>query len=77
MEKYGDVPLRFESYYKYSFTFVGVADDVLIIAAVGGAGEDIYRYTVKRDDTITLRGGDWSFAQVKRGADELWSEYEA
>lgn len=57
-EKYADVPCKFRSYYKYSFTFVGEsADGAIITIEVGGCSEDIYRLDVNATSTATLRHG--------------------
>lgn len=53
---YGDVPLLFSSYYKYSFTFTGVAPDGAVISAsIGGNSEEIYRKEVWRDVSVTMK----------------------
>jgi len=67
-ELYGEVPLLFDSYYKYSFTYVGEADDgIEIVMSYGGQSDDVYRYTVGRDTpqflidgytSLTVRDGD-------------------
>jgi hypothetical protein len=47
LEKYGEVELSFTSYYKFSFTFAGEAEDgALITASYGGSSDDVYRYAV-------------------------------
>jgi len=46
-EKYGEVELHFTSYYKYVFSYRGVAEDgYIIVADYGGDHDDIYRYEV-------------------------------
>lgn len=46
-ELYGKVPCVFSGYYKYTFTFRGIADDgATITLSVGGNADDIYRYSV-------------------------------
>lgn len=53
--KYGDVELKFYSYYKYTFRFVGIAPDgKKIIWDYGGDSADIYKYLVTRDGVKTL-----------------------
>lgn len=55
IEKYGDVELKFDSYYKYRFTFSGKAPDGKIISwTYGGNSSDIYKYSVTRDGIKTL-----------------------
>jgi hypothetical protein len=46
-EKYRDVSLFFRGYYKYVFSFSGVAEDgTEIVCWYGGNSADIYRYEV-------------------------------
>ena len=45
-EKYGDTYVRFESYYKYSFTYVGQVDEKRLVVVIGGNADDIYRCNV-------------------------------
>ncbi len=57
LERYGNVKLEFDSYYKYTFTFVGVAEDgAQVSASIGGDSRDIYRMEVSADCTKTLIG---------------------
>jgi hypothetical protein len=73
---YGDVLLTFSSYYKYSFTFSGVAEDgAAISATVGGDSNNIYRFSVTPASKITLNTESHYAASVHRGDEEIWSEY--
>ena len=76
--KYGTVPLWFSSYYKYVFTFRGVAPDgTVICVSIGGSAEDIYRFSVERNEEVTL-GAEYSYAMVSNAdGEELWSESNA
>ena len=57
LERYGNVKLEFDSYYKYTFTFAGVAEDgAQVSASIGGDSRDIYRMEVSADCTDTLIG---------------------
>ena len=77
LAKYGAVPLLFSSYYKYTFTFVGTAEDGAVISAGrGGDHSEIYRDTVKRDSTICLNDEEHYMASVTIGGEEAWSEYD-
>lgn len=59
-EKYGEVPLFFQSYYKYSFTFEGRAPDGnKIHGGFGGESDDVYRTHVTRDAPETLASLRW------------------
>lgn len=73
LEKYGDVPLRFSSYYKYSFRFSGLAEDgVKIFASIGGNADDIYRWEITPDKVITLNDDDPSYFSLSDGGTELY-----
>lgn len=48
-QKFGNVKLWFDSYYEYSFYFVGAIDDVEIEVGYGGDYDEIYRFNVKKD----------------------------
>lgn len=76
ISKYGDVQLTFASYYKYSFAYEGKAEDGSVISAsVGGNSDEIYRYSVSRDSTTTLKADEWMYASVHKDGQEVWSEY--
>lgn len=54
-EKYGEVKMKFESYYKYTFTFQSTMPDGKIISCcVGGDGDGIYRFEVAADREETI-----------------------
>jgi hypothetical protein len=76
MEKYGDVPCFFKSYYKYTFTFVGKAEDGTAVQfALGGCADDIYKTNIKAGDPYTVNAtdcdGDLSFAITTEGAEPI------
>lgn len=56
MEQYGDVLVKFASYYKYTFTFTGKIDDDgnFIVVNVGGCHNDIYRMSVNAGAETTV-----------------------
>jgi hypothetical protein len=59
LEKYGDVQVEFSSYYKYSFTFIGTAEDgAAVSVSVGGNADDIYRMEVVATYPETVRDLD-------------------
>lgn len=77
LAKYGNLPLRFSSYYKYSFTFKGAADDgTVVYASLGGSADDIYKLSVTSDSVIALNDKDYSSAHVSRNDKLLWEEYD-
>lgn len=76
---YGAVPLRFSSYYKYSFTFSGTAPDgAEISASYGGNSGDIYRHAVDRDSTspASITAGSWFSVTVTKNGAEVFSHYD-
>lgn len=79
VEKYGDVVLRFSSYYKFCFTFSGVAKDGAVIhATYGGDADEIYRYDVSATHTVeslTLPLEDyWISVQIKKDDETIFLE---
>jgi hypothetical protein len=59
IEKYGNVYVRFDSYYKYSFTFKGVtADGTAVYVEVGGNPDAVYSLEVDVDAVETVSGLD-------------------
>lgn len=56
IEKYGDVKVKFSSYYKYTFTYTGTLHDGGTISiGFGGNADDIYRCDVIPDKEETVR----------------------
>lgn len=56
LNEYGDEKVAFLSYYKFSFTFQGVAEDgTEITVTVGGDSDDIYKFTVNAGKLVTVR----------------------
>lgn len=45
-EKYKDVGFTFETYSKYTFTFIGHYEGKIVTIGVGGSSDDIYRFEV-------------------------------
>lgn len=58
MNKYGDVDVKFSSYYKYTFTFTGEFDGGVVLVEVGGDSSDIYRMEVCSDSSESVGGLD-------------------
>jgi hypothetical protein len=74
LEKYGNVKLKFNSYWKYTFTFVGVADDgTQVSTSIGGDIGDIYRMDVSVDREETLIGLGAECATVTLNGKEIGS----
>lgn len=49
-EKYGDVMVKFSSYYKYTFTYVAeLPDGKRLTCGYGGNHDEIYRHEVTAD----------------------------
>ncbi|QGT54414.1 hypothetical protein b3_0170 [Synechococcus phage B3] len=54
-EKYGQVKVKFSSYYKYTFTFEGTLDaGGRIVVESGGCSDDIYKFEVVSDSEETV-----------------------
>lgn len=55
IEKYGEIKVKFESYYKYTFTYSATLPDGKIISVgYGGNSDDIYRFSVTSDEEETI-----------------------
>lgn len=59
LELYGDVKVKFASYYKFAFTYKAILPngDILRVGC-GGAGDDIYRHEVEADCEETVSSLD-------------------
>lgn len=56
-EKYGDVKVKFSSYYKYTFTYEAtLPDGNRLTCGYGGNHYDIYRHNVSADVEETVGG---------------------
>lgn len=55
LQKYGDVELKFNYYYKYNFGFVAnLGDNKTVNVNVGGSAEQIYTLDVDADEVYIL-----------------------
>lgn len=56
-EKYGDVKVKFVSYYKYTFTYAAtLPDDKMLFCEYGGNSDDIYKLCVGANEEISVIG---------------------
>ncbi len=77
IEKYGDVKVKFSSYYKYIFTFRAVLpNDSILTVSVGGDSSDIYRMEVNANDEDTVRSLEPYAGAVYNNGKEFESFYE-
>ena len=54
-EKYGEVIVKYSSYYKYSFTYKAtLPDGSLLTCEYGGNSDEIYRFDSCADHELTL-----------------------
>ena len=54
-EKYGRIEVKFNSYYKFDFIFVGeTPEGYKISVSYGGNAEEIYRYELSYNQTGTV-----------------------
>lgn len=54
IKKYGNVKLKFDSYYKYTFTYTGLTDEGLTInVELGGDPDEIYKADLVLEETLT------------------------
>ena len=74
-EKYGKVPLKFSSYYKYVFDFTGEAEDgAVIYYAEGGESGDIYRHEVTPESVRTIEDEGYSVLEISLDKETIYSE---
>jgi len=78
-EKYQHTTVTFQTYWKYTFTFRGVAEDgVVISCGVGGNADDIYRFEVCNNDTSIV--GDprenWTSVFAYKDGEEIFRWYD-
>jgi hypothetical protein len=65
-EKFKDVKVTFDSYYKFTFTFKGQSEDGYTLACLyGGSSDDIYRYDVNTDPVSFGECDQWSHVVVR------------
>ena len=56
MKEYGNDVVCFQTYYKYVFTYFGIANDGTELRVnFGGISDDIYKYEVNAEDEIELK----------------------
>ena len=76
LEKYGATRMSFDYYYKFTFTFVGVAEDgVEVIAKYGENSDDIYRHYVDTQEK-PLNGICFDQVELRKGKETIakWRE---
>ena len=73
-EKLKDVGLKFDSYYKYEFTFIGTTEDGYeIICTYGGTSDMIYRFGVSSDSIERFLNVDnWTSTKVLKNNKEIY-----
>ena len=54
IEKFGDVKMKFDHYYKFTFYFNGEKDEYVFEGSFGGDSGDIYRTEVSATDIICV-----------------------
>ena len=76
--KFKDAKVKFNSYYKYTFNFVGETEDGFkLICGAGGDASDIYRFSVDNTTEMSFRNADeWSRVTIKDSNGEIvFNEY--
>lgn len=75
--------LKFESYYKFSFTFTGslvldTGEKIEIVASIGGDSDSIYGLSVSTSKLLELNYDNFNYINVKNldtGETETFSDY--
>ena len=55
LEQFGDVVMKFTSYYKYTFSFEAEQDGLVFLGWFGGDADDIYRYEITVDSVMLVK----------------------
>ena len=77
-EKYGNVKLKFNGYYKYSFSFTGKTEDgEEIYVSIGGNSDDIYRLDISAEKEETINSLYLNYIIVLKDGKEIvhWSDW--
>jgi len=76
LSRYGKIPLKFTSYYKYSFSFAGQTEDGTRIKMAISGQDEIYRLEVRPDAGYYLDEATW-YQVIGKGEKLIaeWSGY--
>ena len=79
IKKYGNVPCRFNGYYKHTFEFVGYYNDNLreitkITICIGGCADDIYKLNINPDTIFTVKDESTILIHITKGGRILYQE---
>ena len=80
IKKYSNIPLYFSSYYKYLFTFIGMAGmGIKIVTYSGGDHDSIYRYSVEAgkpyylvNKTYNSNDFQWDYVCISENGDKIF-----
>lgn len=77
IEKYGEIVVKFISYYKFIFTYEAVmSDGRKITIQYGGNSDDIYRHSVNSETLESIRSIDPSSGYVYENEELVERFYE-
>lgn len=75
LKKYGKVPLKFKSYYKYVFSYRGIApDNADIYYSEGGNADDIYRHEVTSETIRTMEDEGYRYLIIRLDAEIIYED---
>jgi len=66
LKKYGEVEVTFSEYYKFSFSYRGKIGDIDLYVSFGGSAEDIYRDTVKNNESMKISQLDINYGTASK-----------
>ena len=76
-KKYGNVKVKFQYYYKYTFTYKAVLEDGSILSCgYGGNHDDIYRHDVSIDREEIIKNLKPYMGGVYKDGKEVCSFYD-
>jgi hypothetical protein len=74
LDKYGNVKVKFDSYYKYMFRFRGeLPEGGVLYCSYGGDADDIYRFNIDVDKEETVSTIDPNRGSVYKDDEEVLS----
>ena len=76
-KKFDKAKVRFESYYKFSFSYVGRWRGFTILCSEGGNSDDIYRHSVSTAPQDFEEVGRWVSVTIKdKNGNEVFNHYD-
>jgi len=75
LKKYGHIKVRFHSYFKADFSFVGDVDGASIYVHVGGDLSDIYELDVSANEDYRISDLDINFGYLQNNNGGVYDSF--